>query len=238
MGHLLTSRVVQPDPDKVAAIKKMPVPTDVAAVGRLCGTLNYLAKFLPCLKPVFCHQASHCSDLSKYSLVLGTRTRLCCYNHEEVDNTGHYIPEKDLVVQCDASKNGLGACLLQEGRPICHASCTMSTAEENYAQIEKEALAIVFVMERFHQFTYGRPTVVHSDHKLLEAIMKKTLCKAPLRFKRCFCIYRSMTLKSSINLVTRCWLPTPCRERLFPMVESSKQHSLLSTLCKESISGL
>ena len=52
IGHLLTSRGVQPDPDKVAAIKKMPVPTDVAAVLRFCGTVNYMAKFLPNLSSV------------------------------------------------------------------------------------------------------------------------------------------------------------------------------------------
>ena len=87
-------------------------------------------------------------------------------------------------MQCDASKNDLGACLLQEGRPICYGSHTMSTAEENYAQVEKEALTIVFAMKRFHQFTYGRPTVVYSDQKPLEAIMKKPLCKAPLRLQK------------------------------------------------------
>ena len=60
----------------------------------------------------------------------------------------------------------------------------MTSTEENYAQIEKEALAIVFAMERFHQYTYGRHSEVHSDHKPLEAIMKKPLSKAPLRLQR------------------------------------------------------
>ena len=60
------------------------------------------------------------------------------------------------VVQCDASKEALGAVLLQDGRPIMFASRTLSRAEENYAQIEKELLAVVFAMERFDHYTYGR----------------------------------------------------------------------------------
>ena len=52
-----------------------------------------------------------------------------------------------------------------------------------YAQIEKECLAIVFSLERFHQYTFGRVTVVQSDHKPLETIVKKPLHKAPKRIQ-------------------------------------------------------
>lgn len=51
--------------------------------------------------------------------------------------------------------------------------------EQRYTQIEKEMLAIVFSLEKFHQYTYGRRTEIHTDHKPLEAIVKKLLAKAP-----------------------------------------------------------
>lgn len=73
---------------------------------------------------------------------------------------------------------------MQGDKPICYASRTLTSAEENYAQIEKEALAIVFAAECFHQYTHGRHTEVHTDHKPLEAIMCKPLAKAPLRLQR------------------------------------------------------
>ena len=87
-----------------------------------------------------------------------------------------------MTIQCDASKSGLGACILQQGKLIAYASRAMSKAELNYAQIEKEMLSIVFVVRKFHQYIYGKETVViESDHKPLETIMKTTMDKVPPR---------------------------------------------------------
>ena len=89
-----------------------------------------------------------------------------------------------MVVQCDASKEALGAVLLQDGRPIIFASRTLSRAEENYLQIEKELLAVVFAMERFDHYTYGRHVTVESDHRPLEVLLKKPIVIAPKRLQR------------------------------------------------------
>ena len=60
---------------------------------------------------------------------------------------------------------------MQEGRPLAYASRALTSAERNYAQIEKKLLAIIFVAEHFHQYTYRRPVKVDSDHKPLETIL-------------------------------------------------------------------
>lgn len=80
----------------------------------------------------------------------------------------YYNPAEQLVLQCDASESGLGAALMQKGQPIAYASRALTETEKGYAQIEKELLAVLFGTERFHQFTYGRPVEVQSDHKPLE----------------------------------------------------------------------
>ena len=104
----------------------------------------------------------------------------------------YYEPSKPLVLQCDASEKGLGASLLQDGKPIAYAiTCVcnyiaLTCTETNYAQIEKELLAIVFGVERFHQYTYGRKVVVDSDHKPLETIFGKSLATAPRRLQKMF----------------------------------------------------
>ena len=61
--------------------------------------------------------------------------------------------KKETTIECDSSEHGLGAVITQEGKPVAYASRTLTSTERNYAQIEKEALAIVFACERFEQYT-------------------------------------------------------------------------------------
>ena len=84
----------------------------------------------------------------------------------------------------DASERGLGAVLTQDGHPIAYASRAWTNVQTRYAQIEKELLEVIFGLEKFHTFTYGRKVNVESDHKPLEVILKKPLYKAPKRLER------------------------------------------------------
>lgn len=73
---------------------------------------------------------------------------------------------------------------MQDGHPIAYASRALTDTEKNYAQIEKELLAIVFSAKRFHQYFYGVRVNVQSDHKPLETILRKPLGTAPSRLQR------------------------------------------------------
>ena len=95
----------------------------------------------------------------------------------------YYDPSCGLEIQCDASQKGLGAALLQSQKPIAYASHALTEREMRYAQIEKEMLAIVLSLEKFNQYTFGRHVKVQSDHKPLEAILKKPLACAPRRLQ-------------------------------------------------------
>ena len=76
---------------------------------------------------------------------------------------------KGVTIQADASQTGLGAALMQDGQPISYASRAMTDTEQNYAQTEKELLAIVFAYERFNNYIYGRNVVhVETDHKYFQ----------------------------------------------------------------------
>ena len=78
----------------------------------------------------------------------------------------------------------VGAVLFQDDKPLAYASQALTPAQEHYAQIEMETLAIVYGAEKFHQFIYGRPTVVESDHKPLQYILNRPLHLAPLRLQK------------------------------------------------------
>ena len=62
--------------------------------------------------------------------------------------------EKHVTMQVDECKEGLGAILMQEGKPISYASSVFTEAQKRYAMIEKELLAVVFGCKRYHQYIY------------------------------------------------------------------------------------
>ena len=71
--------------------------------------------------------------------------------------------------------------LLQDDRPIALASSALTETDTRYAVVEKEVLAIVFALDKWHQFTHGHSVVVNSDHTPLEAVSNKSMDKTPKR---------------------------------------------------------
>ncbi|PFX22499.1 Receptor-type tyrosine-protein phosphatase F [Stylophora pistillata] len=180
-GTDLPKNGVQRDPSKVAAITGMPTPADKAALQRFLGMCQYLSKF--------------CPNLSQTVLPLRDLTRddtefLWSEVHEAAFNSAktliasttvlpYYDVSLPVTPQVDASDSAIGGVLLQEGHPVYFTSHTLSATEKNYAHIEKECLAIVSCMEKWHHYLYGkRDITVHSDHQPLETIFKKPLSRA------------------------------------------------------------
>ena len=97
----------------------------------------------------------------------------------------YYNPNEPLTIQVDASSKGIGCALVQGGKPVAYASRALTHAQQQYAQIEKELLAIVVGCTKFEEYIIGRSaeTIVETDHKPLESIMKKPLYKAPARLQ-------------------------------------------------------
>ena len=160
-------------------------PTDVEGVRRLQGMVTYLAKFLPKLSTVM----EPIRRLTKHDVEFewSEEQNKAMDEIKRLVTTApvlaYYDTKKELVIQCGASSKGLGGVFLQEEKPLSYASRALSTTECEYAQIEKECLATVFSLERFHQYTFGRKTIIHSDHKPQEMIVLKTLHKPPKRFQ-------------------------------------------------------
>ena len=95
----------------------------------------------------------------------------------------YFNPDKEFMVQDDSSKNGLGAVLLQDGKHLESASRSLKPTERKWAQIEKEALAVLYGLERFDQYSYERKVIIQNDHEPLETILKEPLSQSQKRLQ-------------------------------------------------------
>ena len=96
----------------------------------------------------------------------------------------YYNPKKLMVLQTDASCKGLGACLLQNEKPVYFASKALTETQKGYVTIELESLAVAWAMEKFHHFLYRNQFTLETDQKPLEAILSKCLNQATPRLQR------------------------------------------------------
>ena len=201
LGEKLTHQGVKPDPDKVAGICNMPVPTTKEEVQRALGMVNYMAKFVPNLtvkttalrqllleKNDWQWEAEQAKEWQSIKDFFTTEPLLKFYD-----------PARRSKISSDASKDGLGAVLLQEHDgnwlPVAFISRAMTSAEKNYAQIEKELLGLVFACEKFHEYVYGATVIGETDHKPLVSLHKKNLCDLTPRLQRMMLRLRRYDLK-------------------------------------------
>ena len=152
--------------------------------------INYVGKFIPNLseitKPLrhliekdteFKITEEHAEALEKIKTILTSNPILKMFD-----------PKKITKVSADASDYGLGTVLLQkhgeDWLPTSYASRSLTKTEQNYAQIEKECLALVFACTRFHHYVYGLDFMCETDHKPLETLFNKNISEVPARIQR------------------------------------------------------
>ena len=96
----------------------------------------------------------------------------------------YYNPKKQTVLPTDASIKGLGACLLQDKKPVYFASKALTDAQKGYVVIGLKSLAVAWAMEKFHHFLYASHFILETDQKSLEAILLKSINQATPRLQR------------------------------------------------------
>lgn len=246
MGHYLTNQGLEADPKKLEAIQKMPAPTDKQGILRVLGTCNYLQQFAPGLSET---SAPLRDLLKKDSAFLWDVPQQSAFEELKRKLSAppvlrYFDPNLPVTLQCDASQRGLGAAIMQKGQPVAMASRAMTSTEQNYAQIEKELLAIVFGTEKFEQYTYGRKVLVESDHKPLEAITKKSLVCAPKRLQRMLLrlqrydldiVYKKGTLMYLADTLSRAYLPDIPPSEVENEVESIHMIDYVMNISEESV---
>ena len=185
-GYILSSEGHRADPEKVRAITNMSHPENITELRRFCGMVNYLAKYIKDLASTMepLHQLTRKDTIWEWRPEHEAAFRMTKEALVTAPTLTFFNGKKATVLQCDASQYGLGAAILQDGRPVAYASRAMTTTEKNYAQIEKELLAVLFGCEKFDTYTFGRVIKIESYHKPLQTIVKKPIAQAPKRLQR------------------------------------------------------
>ena len=186
IGHCLTKEGLKPDPENIRAVQEMQRPQNLKELRTFLGFMQYLDKFMPNManvsaplrqlleKNIEWHWDKEQEESFNALKSMASCTPVLGYNDHE----------KSITLSVDTSSKGLGAVILQEGKPIAYASRALTPTQERYAQIEKETLAIVYGAQKFHQYIFDKSVEVQSDHKPLEHIFSKPLHQAPLRIQK------------------------------------------------------
>ncbi|MEN8447427.1 MAG: RNase H-like domain-containing protein [Cyanobacteria bacterium J06555_13] len=190
LGHKLSKNGIEADPRKIEAIVNMPPPKDKKDLQRFLGMVTNLGKFITNLSDltaplrsllekdaIWSYTPQHDKAVKLLKNVVTSSPVLKFYN-----------PDLPTRLSADASSYGLGALLEQqhqlEWHPVAYASRSLTSAERNYCQLEKETLSIVFGCEKFKEYLHGRDFEVHNDHQPLKSIFTKPLNKSPPRIQR------------------------------------------------------
>ena len=157
----------------------MPVPGNITELQSFLDLANCYQSFIPNMHNL---QAPLNALLKKDSTWKWTPE--CQEAFNKIKNTltsdlslAHYNPESDIIVASNASSHGIGACILhkmpdgsKKKQTVAHASRFLLPTEKHYSQIEKEALAIIFAVTKFHRYLHGRFFKLQTDHKPLLTI--------------------------------------------------------------------
>ena len=178
LGHRIYAEGIHPTDEKLKAIMQAPAPENVQELRSFLSLINYYGKFIPNAATILVPLNELLRKDVKWNW-----TERCQKSFEEAKQTltsnqvlMHYNPSLPICMAGDASAYGIGAVIahvLPDGTecPVAFASRTLTSSERNYAQVEKEALPLIFGVKHFHAYLYGRKFTIITDHKPLTAIL-------------------------------------------------------------------
>ena len=172
LGHIFSDKGISPDPSLVSRINDVPTPKNCKELQQFLGLANYFGRLIPKFSEICAPLYDALKDKDfKW-------TASCQANFEALKNALSSKPvlqpfslQKESVLSTDASKSAIGGVLQQDNHPVIFISRKLTSAEKNYSNIEREALAIVWATKRLSQFLLGKPFKITTDHKPLVFLM-------------------------------------------------------------------
>ena len=157
-GHCWSKHGISLDPKKIEALNHMEFPLDKETMRSFLGMINYLNRY----SALSAHLTAPLSALTHQVMDYKPgKVDFENFNRLKVEISNmtalpYFDVNAGTTLQMDASMKGLGTCLIQKGKVICYASRAPMKTEQNYQNLEREALGTIWGMEMFHYFLYGK----------------------------------------------------------------------------------
>ena len=186
LGHEINAEGIRPLGSKVEAILEAPEPKSIEEVQQLLGLINYYRRFIKDASSIL-HPSNAVLKQKKFSW-----SNTCKEAFQKVKESlassevlVPYDPDLPLILATDASPYGLSGVLshrMPDGteRPITYVSRTLSKAEKNYSQLDKEATAVIWALKKVFQYCYGRQFTLVIDNRPLMSIFSPEKNMPPL----------------------------------------------------------
>ena len=183
VGHIVSNQGIATDPDKVAIITELPEPNSVTEVRAFLGHVGYYRRYIY----KYANIAIPLTELTKKSDSAPIWTESCTRAFKTLKKRLTTAPilippdwEKNFEVYVDASNVAIGSVLSQKDekghdKPIYFASRQLAAAEKNYTVTEREALGMIFSVQKFRHYLLGYKFTFHVDHDALKYMINKPL---------------------------------------------------------------
>ncbi len=176
LGYVIGNGQIKKSQSKINAIQNMPRPQHADEVRRFLGLVTYYSKFIPNfsnktapLRRLLRQNAKFKWTAECEASFLKLKTEICS---ERVLTP--FNPELPIILTTDAGPSGIAAVLSHqienEERPVAFASRSLTSSEQNYSQLDKEALAIIYGVTYFYNYIFGSKFTLVTDNEPLTRI--------------------------------------------------------------------
>lgn len=176
LGHILTKDGMKPNPDKIKIIQNLGLPRTEKQIKSFLGLTGYYRKFVKDYAKV----AQPITKFLKKDTKINMKDPTYIEAFEKLKTLISTHPilrypdfERQFTLTTDASNYAIGAVLSQEGHPVCYASRTLNNHERNYSATDKEFLAIMWSVNYFRPYIYGRKFKILTDHQPIKYLHSK-----------------------------------------------------------------